>query len=101
MRERLREVAQSLAAGTSLFGVQANMVRITEHLLEEQPGVFEAGRVGAAGARERLNEPERTHVEGALAARQPIGGGGGVVPVDQTVRGQTARGDGPPDRVQG
>src|SRR5947209_14219980 len=77
MSEGLREVAQGLAAGTGLLGVQADMVGITEHLLEEQPGVIQPGRVGAAGARERLDEPEGTHVEGPLAARQAVRGGCG------------------------
>ena len=48
--ERLREVAQGFTAVASLFGVQAQVVSVAEHLLEEQPGVFQPGRVGAAGA---------------------------------------------------
>ena len=39
--ECLGEVAQRLAAGAGLFGVEAQVVGIAEHLLEEQPGVFE------------------------------------------------------------
>ena len=45
MGERLREVAQGLPAVASLLGVQAQVVRIPEHLLEEQPRVFQPGRV--------------------------------------------------------
>ena len=53
VRERLREIAQGLSAWAGLFGVQAEVVGIPEHLLEEQPGVFESSRICAAGAGER------------------------------------------------
>src|SRR5271155_1515325 len=85
MRERLREVAQRLAAGAGLLGVEAEVVGVTEHLLEEQPSVFQSRRVRPAGTGERLDQPEGAHVEGSLAARQPVRGNGGIVPVDQAV----------------
>src|SRR5437762_1183300 len=47
--QRLREVAQRLAARASLFCVQAEVVAVTEHLLEQQAGLREAGRVHPPG----------------------------------------------------
>src|SRR3712207_1249902 len=41
VREGLREVAQSLAAGTDLLGVEPEVVGVAEHLLEDEPGFFE------------------------------------------------------------
>jgi hypothetical protein len=55
--ERLREVAQGLPAGAGLLGVEAQVIRVAEHLLEEQSGVFQSGRVGAPGPGERLDQP--------------------------------------------
>src|SRR4051794_15558311 len=65
--ERLRVVAQGLATVARLLGKQAEVVGVAEHLLEEQPRVFQPRRVGAPGAGERLDQPEGTHVEGPLA----------------------------------
>ena len=47
--ERLREVAQSFAAVAGLFGVEAEVVGVAEHLLEQKASVFEAGGIGATG----------------------------------------------------
>src|SRR5262245_33800034 len=99
--ERLRVVAQRLATVAGLLGKQAEVVGVAEHLLEEQPRVFQPRRVGAPGPGERLDQPEGTHVEGPLAARQAVRGGCGVVTVDQTVRGQAARSQGPANPVRG
>ena len=41
VRESLREIAQSLSAVSGLLGVKAQVIRISEHLLEEQPGILE------------------------------------------------------------
>ncbi len=81
MGERLREIAEGLAAGARLLGVEAEVVGITEHLLEEQAGVVQPVRFDVAGAGERVDEPEGAHVEGPLPARQPIRGSGEIVPI--------------------
>src|SRR3712207_111529 len=65
--EGLREVAQRLAAGTDLLGVEPEVVGVAEHLLEDEPGFFEPTR-----ARERLDEPERAQVECPLLTHEPV-----------------------------
>src|SRR6202047_1669228 len=69
MRERLRKVAQRLARRPRLLGVQPQVVRVGQHLLEDEPRLLQP-----AGARQRLDQPERTHVERPLAAGQPVAG---------------------------
>src|SRR5581483_4267572 len=64
--ERLREVAQHLAAGAGLLGEQPEVVGVAQHALEEEPRLVQAGRVVPAGAGERLHQPEGADVEGAL-----------------------------------
>src|SRR5215211_2079841 len=44
--EGLGEVAQLLAGLADLLGVQAQVVGVGEHLLEDQPGLLEASRAG-------------------------------------------------------
>src|SRR6266540_1732377 len=44
--ERLREVADLLAGGVDLLGIEAEVVGIGQHLRERQPGVVEAPRAG-------------------------------------------------------
>ena len=92
MRERLREVTQRLAAGTGLLRIEAEMVGVAEHLLEQETGVFETLRVGAPGPRQSLDQPERTHVERAFGAFQPVGSLAGVIAIDQSVGGQATLG---------
>ena len=99
MSKCLWEVAQCLAAGTGLFRVQAEMIGIAEHLLEEKPRVFEPGRVGAAGPRESLHQPERAHVECPFPARKPVGRGRGIVAVHEPVGGQSPLVERTPDRI--
>ena len=50
MRESLRKVSQGLAAMTSLFRVEANMVGKAEHPLENQSRLFEPRPVVATGS---------------------------------------------------
>ena len=44
MREGLREVSQRLAAGPDLLGVESQVIGIAEHLLEDEPGLFQPPR---------------------------------------------------------
>jgi hypothetical protein len=59
--EGLGEVAQRLAAGTDLLGVEPHVVGVAQHLLEDEPSLIEAAR-----ARERFDEPERAQAERPL-----------------------------------
>src|SRR5690349_17507266 len=59
--ERLGEVAEVLAAGAELLGVEAEVIGVPEHLFEDEPRLVHVAR-----ARERLDVPERAHVERAL-----------------------------------
>src|SRR5262245_63920236 len=81
MREGLGEVPEPLTAGTALLGVETEVVRVAEHLLEHEPGLLEPGGVGAPGAGEGLDQPERADVERALLAAEPVHRLPWVVPV--------------------
>src|SRR5262245_61930403 len=65
--ERLREVAQLLPGAADLLGVQAQVVGVGEHLLEDQPRLIQPPRAG-----QRVDVPERAQREGALVAGQPV-----------------------------
>src|SRR5215217_4953841 len=67
VREGLREVAQGLAAGSDLLRVEAEVVGVAEHLLEDEPGFFQPPR-----ARERLDKPERAQVERTFLAHESV-----------------------------
>src|SRR5262249_30747942 len=67
VREGLREVAEMLTRGSELLGVEAQVVRIAEHLLEVVAGFFEL-----AGACEALGVPERADAERALFRPEPV-----------------------------
>src|SRR5262245_34030257 len=58
VRERLREVAQRLAGRSGLLGVQPKVVGVGKHLFEN-----EARLLHPACARQRLDQPECTHIE--------------------------------------
>src|SRR5262249_31572354 len=66
--ERLREVPEQLAARADLLGVEAEVVRVGEHLLEREPRFPHA-----AGARERLYVPEAADRERAFVTVEPVG----------------------------
>ena len=53
MGEGLWEIAEVFAAGTELFGVQPEMIRVAEGLFEEEPGL-----VKISSASDALDIPE-------------------------------------------
>ena len=59
VRERLREVARRLARGPDLLGVQADVVRVCQHLLEHRACASLPARVKASTNQKehRLNVP--------------------------------------------
>ena len=63
--------------GAGLLGVQPQVVGVAQHLLEQQPGLVQPGRVGTPGPGQRLDQPEGAHVERPFDARQPVRGGRG------------------------
>ena len=63
MRERLREVPEVFAARSKLLRVKTQVVRITEHLVEEQACLFRLMRTCQA-----LNKPKRTGSKTALGS---------------------------------
>src|SRR5687767_12582067 len=101
VRERLRKVAQRLAARARLFRVQPQVVGVAEHLLEQKPGLLQPPPVGAPGARQRLDKPKTAHVEGPLRPRQPVGSLARIVAVNQPAGGQPALRKRLADRVNG
>src|SRR5262249_117372 len=70
-----------LPAGTALLGVEPGVVGVAEHLLEHERGLPGPGGVGAPGAGEGLDQPERADVERALLAAEPVHRLPCVVPV--------------------
>src|SRR5215470_14695358 len=85
MGERLRKIAKRFALRPGLLCVKAKMVGITQHTLEEQHGLIQLFWIRLTCARQRLNEPERAHVECAFLARESINTGVGRVAVHKTV----------------
>src|SRR3954447_19281705 len=81
MGECLGKVAEQLARRPDLLGVEAQVVRVGEHLLERQPGLVEP-----ADTRQRLDVPERGDRERPFVALEPVRRCRGVVAVDETVR---------------
>src|SRR6516165_12200156 len=67
--ECLWEVAERFATRTRLLGVQAEVVGVGQHLLED-----EAGLLGAARPGQCFHQPERTHIERPLAPGQAVAG---------------------------
>ncbi len=59
MRERLREITEVLATVPDLLREQAEVVRIAEHLLEQETRLLEV-----AGTRQALDVPERSTAGG-------------------------------------
>src|SRR5262249_19231072 len=65
--KRLREVPQVFAARSQFLGVEAEVVGISQGLLEEEAGLFQI-----PGPRQALHIPERAHGKGALLAQEPV-----------------------------
>src|ERR687893_2338242 len=63
-----------------LLGVKPEVVRVAEHVLEDEARFLEPAR-----PRERLDEPEGTEAEGSLLARQAVRGLLHVVAVYEAV----------------
>src|SRR6187402_1502631 len=63
MGEGLGEVAQVLAGGAKLFGIEAHVVRVSEHLFED-----EARSLHVAGAGQAFGKPKGAHAEGAVSS---------------------------------
>ena len=83
MRKGLRKVSKGFAAMPGFFGIQTEMVGVGEHLFEHQPRVVQEGVIKSAGSGQRLDQPERAHIEGALVATQTVGCLGRIVTMDQ------------------
>ena len=72
MCERLREIAKRLALWPGLLSIKSEMIGITQHAFEQESGLIEFFRNSLTGAGQRFYQPKRTHVEGALLARQSV-----------------------------
>src|SRR5881628_1879632 len=90
MREGLWEVAECFAAGTRFFRIQAEMISVSQHLLEQQPRLLEPSPIPLTGASQSLDEPEGADVERAFFARKSVRSISSVVSIYQTARHQTA-----------
>src|SRR5215471_15704063 len=88
--ERLRIIAERFAGVAGLLGVEPEVICKSEHALEKKPRLVEQALVGAAGTRQRLDEPERANVERAFAADETVLGFLGIVAIDETRRGEAS-----------
>ena len=80
----MREISEMFASGPEFFGVEADVIGVTEHLLEN-----EAGLLRIAGAGETFRIPEGSHAEGYFLARKSIGlGVAYAVAMDQRILDQ-------------
>src|SRR5437763_6230395 len=70
--ESLRKIPQSLTACTALFGVEPEMVGLAEHSLKQKTCLVQTRRVGMSGSGQRLDQPERAHVESSLTPWEPV-----------------------------
>ena len=80
MGEGLREVAEMFACRTELLRIEPDMVRITEHLFEKKPCLFDV-----AGTSETFDVLEAADVERAFDPAQPIDRCPTGIAVDQAV----------------
>lgn len=85
MGKRLRNISQRLAMAPGLFGVEAYVVRVAEHLLEDEPCIVASRRVCLTGPGECLHEPERADIERSFVSHQVIRGFVRIVAIDQPV----------------
>src|SRR5262245_8033057 len=90
MRKGLREISQRLTAGAGLLGVQSQMVRVTQHPLEDQSSFIQPSLIHTPRARERFNEPEGAEVECPFNAFKSVAYFFRVVAIDQAVGDQSA-----------
>jgi len=61
VRKRLRKISQRFAGGADLFSVQADVIGVRQHFLENQPRLVHAAR-----SRQHFHHPEGADAEGAL-----------------------------------
>ncbi len=101
MRQRLREIAQGGALNADLLAIQAEMIGIPEHLLEQQPRTLQARGIVATGAGKCFHQPESANVEGSLRAFQAIRRLIDIVAIDQAIGNQAAIPRGTIDGVDG
>jgi hypothetical protein len=83
--ECLGEVAERFARRADLLRIEPEVVRVAQHLLEDEAGLLETSR-----ARQGLDQPEGAHGEGPLVAVEAVRRGGHVVAVDEAAAGEVA-----------
>lgn len=101
MTKRLRRIPQLLATPRNLLAEHAQMVAITQHVLENIDRPRQVFLVVRAGPRQRLHQPERAHGEGALAAADAVVRLRGVVAVHEPGGREAALLRGQQDAVDG
>ena len=90
MRKGLREIAERLALGAGLFGVEAEVIGVAEHAFEEEARFVKPRGIGLTRASECFDEPEGAHVEGALFAGETVDARLRRVSIDQAVADESA-----------
>src|SRR5580704_17047543 len=67
MRKCLRKIAQMLARRAQLFCEEAQVIGVTQHLLEQESGSFCVVTSG-----QTFDQPERTHAESSFGSHQAV-----------------------------
>ena len=66
------KLPKRFTADAGFFGIKAEVVGIGEHFFKDSAGFVELLRVGAAGAGQGFNQPERAEIEGAFLPGQAV-----------------------------
>lgn len=90
MAKSLRRIPQLLATPRNLLREHAQMITEIEHVLEDVDRSHQVLLVVDAGARARLDQPERAHAEGAFGTAHPVVRLLRVVPVHEAGGGEAA-----------
>ena len=72
MREGLRKVPERFAASPYLFGVQPQMIGVSQHPFKQQPGFRQFRTIDASCPGERFHQPKRTHGKRAFSPCEPV-----------------------------
>src|SRR5258706_12887873 len=73
MGKRQGEISHGFAPMSDLFAIQTEMIRVTQHLFEQEACFLQSLRIVCTRARQRFHQPKRADVESSFRAAQSIG----------------------------
>ena len=90
MREGLRKVSERFAASPYLFGVQPQMIGVSQHPFKQQPGFCQFRTIDSSCPGERFHQPKRTQGKRAFSPCEPICSGFAVVTIHEAIGDQSS-----------